>query len=53
MPTTIRDLIRRISKDGWVLVRQNGSHRPTKPGTVTSAGKESMDVAIKTERSIQ
>ena len=56
MPSTIRDLIRRVQKDGWVQVRQTGSHRqfhhPTKPGTVTIAGKESMEVAIKTERSI-
>jgi len=56
MPLTIRDLIRRVQKDGWVQVRQTGSHRqfhhPTKPGTVTIAGEESMEVAIKTERSI-
>lgn len=56
MPSTIRDLIRRVQKDGWVQIRQTGSHRqfhhPTKPGTVTIAGKESMEVAIKTERSI-
>jgi len=56
MPSTIRDLIRQVQKDGWVQVRHIGSHRqfhhPTKPGTVTIAGKESMEVAIKTERSI-
>jgi predicted RNA binding protein YcfA (HicA-like mRNA interferase family) len=27
-------------------------HHPKKTGTVTIAGKESMDVAIKTERSV-
>ncbi|MBL8823061.1 MAG: type II toxin-antitoxin system HicA family toxin [Planctomycetia bacterium] len=56
MPATIRELIRRIQKDGWFQVRQTGSysqfHLPTKPGTVTIAGKESMEVALKTERSI-
>ena len=56
MPMKVRDLIRVIEKDGWVLVRQTGSHRqyhhPTKAGTVTIAGKESLDVAIKTERSV-
>ena len=56
MPSTIRDLIRRVQKDGWVQVRQTGSHRqfnrPTKPGTVTISGKESMEVAVKAERSI-
>lgn len=56
MPMKIRDLIRIVEKDGWSIVRQTGSHRqfhhPTKPGTVTIAGKESMDVAIKTERSV-
>jgi len=33
--------------DGWRLARQKGSHRqfqhPTKPGTVTVAGKPSVD----------
>lgn len=56
MPATIRELIRKIQNDGWFQVRQSGSHRqfhhPTKPGTVTMAGKESMEVAPKTERSI-
>jgi predicted RNA binding protein YcfA (HicA-like mRNA interferase family) len=39
-----------------VLVRQKGSHRqyhhPTKPGTVTIAGKPSLDLDPKTEKSI-
>jgi predicted RNA binding protein YcfA (HicA-like mRNA interferase family) len=38
------------------LVRHKGSHReyhhPTKPGTVTIAGKPSLDLDPKTERSI-
>jgi predicted RNA binding protein YcfA (HicA-like mRNA interferase family) len=52
----IRDAIRIVEKDGWVQVRTTGSHRqyhhPTKPGTVTIAGKPSLDLDPKTERSI-
>jgi predicted RNA binding protein YcfA (HicA-like mRNA interferase family) len=44
----VKDLIRRIEADGWVQVRQRGSHRqfrhPLKPGTVTVAGKPGVDV---------
>lgn len=44
----VKDLISLIETDGWRQVRQNGSHRqfhhPTKPGTVTIAGKPSVDV---------
>jgi len=40
--------ISRLEADGWFLVRQKGSHRQyhhaTKPGTVTVAGKPSIDV---------
>ena len=56
MPMKVRDAIKRVEQDGWVLVRQKGSHRqyhhPTKPGTVTIAGKPSLDLDPKTERSI-
>jgi predicted RNA binding protein YcfA (HicA-like mRNA interferase family) len=52
----VRDAIKLIEQDGWALVRQRGSHRqyqhPTKPGTVTIAGKPSLDLDPKTERSI-
>jgi predicted RNA binding protein YcfA (HicA-like mRNA interferase family) len=45
-----------IEKDGWVLVRTRGSHRhfhhPAKPGTVTIAGKESIDMPIGTLNSV-
>jgi predicted RNA binding protein YcfA (HicA-like mRNA interferase family) len=38
----IRDVIKRLEKDDWRLVRAKGSHRqfhhPSKPGTVTVAG---------------
>ncbi|HMS11050.1 MAG TPA: type II toxin-antitoxin system HicA family toxin [Pyrinomonadaceae bacterium] len=52
----IRDLLRIIEKDGWVLARTRGSHRqyrhPSKSGTVTIAGHPSDDIHPKTERSI-
>ena len=39
----VREIRKLIRRDGWFLVRQNGSHRqfhhPTKAGTVTVAGK--------------
>lgn len=44
----VAELLRLLLADGWVLVRQRGSHRqfhhPDKPGTVTVAGKPSVDV---------
>ena len=44
----VSELLNLIEKDGWFLVRQRGSHRqfhhPTKSGTVTVAGKPSIDV---------
>ena len=48
MAVKVQELLRRLVADGWVQVRQAGSHRqlhhPTKPGTVTVAGKASLDV---------
>jgi predicted RNA binding protein YcfA (HicA-like mRNA interferase family) len=44
----VRDVIRLIEADGWFRVRTTGGHRqyhhPTKPGTVTVAGKPSVEV---------
>ena len=44
----VRDLLRLLENDGWILNRTRGSHRqfkhPTKPGLVTVAGKLSADV---------
>ena len=45
-----------IESDGWYLVRTKGSHRqfhhPSKSGTVTIAGKPSVDVPPGTLNSI-
>ncbi len=39
---TVRDMMQKLAGDGWVFVKQTGSHRqfkhPTKPGRVTVAG---------------
>lgn len=52
----VKDVIKLVENDGWFLVRTKGSHRqfhhPTKPGTVTVAGTESLDVPIGTLNSI-
>jgi predicted RNA binding protein YcfA (HicA-like mRNA interferase family) len=51
----IRELIRTLESDGWVLVRTRGSHRqfhhPTKAGTVTVSGHSGVDIPIGTLRS--
>jgi predicted RNA binding protein YcfA (HicA-like mRNA interferase family) len=45
-----------LEEDGWELVRTRGSHRQfrhvEKPGTVTVAGKESLDLPPGTLNSI-
>ena len=42
------ELIRLLEQDGWRLVWTKGSHRqlkdPSKPGTVTVAGKPNVDI---------
>jgi predicted RNA binding protein YcfA (HicA-like mRNA interferase family) len=52
----VKEVIRLIEKDGWVLVRTRRSHRhfhhPEKPGTVTIAGKESIDMPVGTFNSV-
>jgi predicted RNA binding protein YcfA (HicA-like mRNA interferase family) len=44
----VAELIRLLEQDGWQLARTMGSHRqfknPRKPGTVTVAGKPSVDI---------
>ncbi|HEY0015381.1 MAG TPA: type II toxin-antitoxin system HicA family toxin [Longimicrobium sp.] len=45
----VKEVISIIVADGWYLSRTRGSHRhykhTTKPGTVTVAGKPSLDLA--------
>ncbi len=52
----VKDVIKLIEKDGWFLVRTRGSHRqfhhPVKSGTVTIAGKESIDMPVGTFNSV-
>ncbi|MBN1444338.1 MAG: type II toxin-antitoxin system HicA family toxin [Planctomycetes bacterium] len=52
----VRDVLRLITDDGWVLVRTRGSHRqfkhPGKAGLVTIAGKPGDDLAAGTLNSI-
>jgi len=56
MPVKVQDLLAMLQADGWFQVRQKGSHRQlhhaTKPGTVTVAGKPSVDVPPGTLNSI-
>ena len=56
MPTKVKELIAALEADGWRLVRQKGSHRQyrheRKAGTVTVAGKESVEVPPGTLSSI-
>lgn len=52
----VSELLSLIGQDGWFLVRQRGSHRQfhhaTKSGTVTVAGKPSIDVPRGTLNSV-
>jgi predicted RNA binding protein YcfA (HicA-like mRNA interferase family) len=44
----VRDITKLLEADGWVIVRQRGSHRqykhPTKPGLVTIPGRGGDDL---------
>ena len=56
MPIKVHELLARLEADGWYQVRQRGSHRqfhhPTKPGTVTVAGKPRVEVPPGTLNSV-
>jgi predicted RNA binding protein YcfA (HicA-like mRNA interferase family) len=56
MPTKVKELIAVLERDGWVQVRQRGSHRQyhhhQKLGTVTVSGKESTEVPAGTLNSV-
>lgn len=49
MVIKMREVLRRLRRDGWVQTSQEGSHRqfehPTKPGKVTVAGHPNDDMA--------
>jgi len=53
----VKEVLDRLSSEGWVLVRTAGSHRqfqnPTKVGTVTVSGKPSLDIPPGTLGSIK
>lgn len=50
-------VLKALLADGWIIVRQKGSHRqlkhPTRPGTVTLNGKPSSDIYGKELDSVQ
>ena len=52
----VKDINRLIENDGWVYVRQKGSHRQFKhafkTGSDTIAGKDSLDLPTGTLKSI-
>jgi predicted RNA binding protein YcfA (HicA-like mRNA interferase family) len=52
----VREILRKLSDDGWQKVRQRGSHRQfqhsTKRGIVTVAGKPGDELHPKTAASI-
>jgi predicted RNA binding protein YcfA (HicA-like mRNA interferase family) len=52
----VSEVLSVLAEHGWRIIRQKGSHRqlqhPTKPGTVTVAGKPSVDVPPGTLNSI-
>ena len=52
----VRDVLRLLHDDGWIVVATRGSHRQlrhaTKPGRVTVAGKPSHEIAPGTLSSI-
>lgn len=52
----VSELLKLIEQNGWFLVRQRGSHRQfhhlCKSGTVTVAGKPSIDVPAGTLNSV-
>ncbi len=56
MPTTVKEIIRRLEDDGWTLVATKGSHRQfthkVKKGRVTVPGKLSADLQPGTLKSI-
>jgi predicted RNA binding protein YcfA (HicA-like mRNA interferase family) len=56
VPTTVKEIIRRLEDDGWTLAATKGSHRQfthrIKKGRVTVPGKPSADLQPGTLKSI-
>jgi predicted RNA binding protein YcfA (HicA-like mRNA interferase family) len=56
MQMKVRDVLKRLGSEGWVVDRQRGSHRqfvhPDKPGRVTVAGHPSLDLQQDTLKSV-
>jgi len=56
MAMKVRDILRLLQRDGWIIVRTRGSHsqlqHPAKPGTVTVAGHVSVEIPPGTLNSI-
>lgn len=52
----VSELLKLLENEGWFIVRQRGSHRQlhhaTQKGTVTVAGKLSLDVPVGTLNSV-
>ena len=52
----VREILKLLADDGWEIVRTRGSHRqmkhPEKKGTVTVAGKSSLEIPVGTLKSI-
>jgi len=52
----VKEVLKLLEEDGWYLARTKGSHRQlkhaNKPGTVTVAGKPSIEVPPGTMSSI-
>ena len=52
----VREVLKRLDRDGWVVVRTRGDHRqlkhPAKAGTVTVSGHPGDDVHPKTLASV-
>jgi predicted RNA binding protein YcfA (HicA-like mRNA interferase family) len=49
---TVREILKKLRRDGWYIDHQTGSHRqlhhPTKAGRLTVAGKPRDDIHPKT-----
>jgi predicted RNA binding protein YcfA (HicA-like mRNA interferase family) len=52
----VRELLKSLKNDGWVVTRTRGSHRqlhhPTKLGTVTVSGQAAEDLHPETLKSV-